>query len=178
MVSRPGAFTGSPDAGKQGGFGNVFSRGGEAPVQLGRQLQQTFDGTLGAHPVDERSEKLRRAGIDSEQMNFAAVDNPGRHIPNIGDRSVYDEGRFRRPADLLTILIRPFTLYRREVRIRRNLLDGRIAGFPKAAQSVVLSLSLPWGARDWCRCLARRRGGLGLRNRRNSIPCAQFRIGG
>ena len=57
MVSRRSAFTGSPDAGKQGGFGDVFPRGGEAPVQLGRLLRQTFDRTLGTHPIDERSKK-------------------------------------------------------------------------------------------------------------------------
>jgi hypothetical protein len=148
LVSRRCAFTGSPDAGKQGGFGDVFPGGGEAPVQLGRLLRQTFDGTLGSHPVDERSEKLWRAGIDSEQTNRAAVDNPGRHIPNIGDRAVYDLGRLRMPADLLMILIRPFTLYQRGVRIGCNVLDGEMGGFPKAAGRVLPASSLRWLAWD------------------------------
>jgi hypothetical protein len=148
LVSRRCAFTGSPDTGKQGGFGDVFPGGGEASVQLCRLLRQTLDSTLGTHPVDERSEKLWRAGIDSEQTNRAAVDNPGRHIPNIDDRAVYDLGWLRMPADLLTILIRPFTLYRRRVRIGRNVLGDEMGGLLKPAGRILPASSLRWLAWD------------------------------
>jgi hypothetical protein len=115
---------------------------------LARRRGVPFDGTLGTHPIDERSKKLSRAEIDSEQTNRVAVDNPGRHIPNIGDRAVYDLGRVRKFADLLTILVRPLTLHRRRVRVGRNVLGDEMGGFLKAAGRVLPASSLRWLARD------------------------------